>query len=467
MNTNDTICAIATGMGSSAIATVRVSGPEAICICSKIFKLKNTKRGSLTDIPSFSAAYGFIMDGERIVDEAIALVMKAPHTFTTEDTVELSIHGGAYLAKRVMDVITRNGSRVAEPGEFTKRAFLGGRIDMTEAEAVMDMVNARSDMAHKASVGQLTGKLRDEIVGLREIIIHDTAYIEAALDDPENYSLDGFGDELRARTQDIRKRIAKLISTADEGRVVREGINTAIAGRPNVGKSSLLNMLLGEERAIVTDIEGTTRDTLTESIDIGGIVLNLIDTAGIRETEDAVERIGVDRARESIEKADLVLLVIDSSENLNDEDKDLLELTKDKKRIILLNKSDKSNEAALNEAIDSYLTENEISDGTVLSISALTGAGEDILKDKIRDMFISGNIDYNSEIIITRMRHKELLSEADAALSRVQDSLDAGVGEDFLTIDLMDAYESLGKIIGEELEDDLADKIFSEFCMGK
>ena len=310
---SDTICAIATGLGKSAIGMIRVSGPDAINICDGIFEGKK----KLTDMDSFTAAFGRIVDrnpenGESsVIDEAIVLVMKAPHTYTTENTVEIDLHGGTLVIRKVLELLVKSGVRVAEPGEFTKRAFLGGRIDMTEAEAVMDVINAETDRALKTSVNQLTGKLRQEIADIREKILYHTAYIESALDDPENYSLDGFGEKLSDEINDILKRIERLVSTADEGRLIREGIRTAIVGRPNVGKSSILNLLLGEDRAIVTDIEGTTRDTLEEYVNVDGILLKLIDTAGIRDTSDVVERIGVDKARSSMEDADLVMLILD------------------------------------------------------------------------------------------------------------------------------------------------------------
>ena len=475
---SDTICAIATGLGKSAIGMIRVSGPDAISICDDIFEGKK----KLSEMNTFTAAFGRIVDnkgaeseqiGKEVLDEAIVLVMKAPHTYTTEDTVEIDLHGGTLVIRKVVDLLVRCGVRVAEPGEFTKRAFLGGRIDMTEAEAVMDVINAETDRALKTSVNQLTGKLREEIADIREKILYQTAFIESAIDDPENYSLDGYGDKLADELNAIQSRIDHLLSTADEGRLIQEGIRTAIVGRPNVGKSSILNLLLGEERAIVTDIEGTTRDTLEEYVNIDGILLKLIDTAGIRDTSDVVEKIGVDKARSSMEDADLVMLILDGSQELTDSDRSLIDEVTGRKAVYIINKSDK--EQILTEEMLVEILRNEEHNNPVQSdekfrvveISAKTSAGLDNLRDVISDMFFHEELDYNDQLYITKARHKSSLVEAGKSLERVMQSIEDGLGEDFYTIDLMAAYESLGEIIGETLEDDLADKIFSEFCMGK
>lgn len=475
---SDTICAIATGLGKSAIGMIRVSGPDAISICDDIFEGKK----KLSEMNTFTAAFGRIVDnkgaeseqiGKEVLDEAIVLVMKAPHTYTTEDTVEIDLHGGTLVIRKVVDLLVRCGVRVAEPGEFTKRAFLGGRIDMTEAEAVMDVINAETDRALKTSVNQLTGKLREEIADIREKILYQTAFIESAIDDPENYSLDGYGDKLADELNAIQSRIDHLLSTADEGRLIQEGIRTAIVGRPNVGKSSILNLLLGEERAIVTDIEGTTRDTLEEYVNIDGILLKLIDTAGIRDTSDVVEKIGVDKARSSMEDADLVMLILDGSQELTDSDRSLIDEVTGRKAVYIINKSDKEQiltEEKLVEILRNEEHNNPVQSDEkfrVVEISAKTSAGLDNLRDVISDMFFHEELDYNDQLYITKARHKSSLVEAGKSLERVMQSIEDGLGEDFYTIDLMAAYESLGEIIGETLEDDLADKIFSEFCMGK
>lgn len=454
MKDSDTICAIATGMGQSAIGIIRISGEDAIEKADKIFHGKR----KLSELQSFTASFGGIYDGDKKLDEVIALVMRGPHTYTTEDTVELDCHGGPLVMKRVTELLIREGIRPAEPGEFTKRAFLGGRIDMTEAEAVMDVISAENDMALASSLEQLSGSLREKTVSLRDRILHETAFIESAIDDPENYSLDGYSEKLDDIIEGLSKEIETLISTSDEGRIIREGIRTAIVGRPNVGKSSIMNMLTGTDRAIVTDIEGTTRDTLEEYINLGGITLKLIDTAGIRDTEDVVEKIGVDRAIESMEAADLIMLVLDSSESLTDNDRELISRLRDKRYIVLINKSDLAQKLDIAEL-------GELQN--VLYISAKSGQGLDEIRETIREMFFKNEIDFNNQLYITNARHKAALVRAAESLGRVRESIGAGVGEDFYTIDMMAAYESLGEIIGETLEDDLADKIFKDFCMGK
>ena len=465
MYKEDTIAAIATGLGRSAIGIIRISGPKAIETADKLFRGVDGKR--LADMKSFTAAYGHLVipESSAVLDEVIALVMRKPHTYTTEDTVELDCHGGPLVMRRILDALIREGIRPAEPGEFTRRAFLGGRIDMTGAEAVMDVINAENERALDASLEQLSGRLKNRISEIREKILYETAYIESALDDPENYSLDGYGDRLQDTVKTCSESIRELINSFDEGRILKEGVRTVIAGRPNVGKSSLLNLLAGAERAIVTDIEGTTRDTLEEYINLGDITLKLIDTAGIRDTDDRVERIGVEKALESLEAADLVLMILDGSDELRDIDRDILDKLRDKKLITLINKSDL--ERKLTDDMLHKLLGDRAEASPVIEMSALTGDGLQQLKDAIRRMFYEQGLDYNDQLYITNARHKAGLIAALDSLERVEESIAMGVGEDFYTIDLMAAYESLGEIIGERLQDDLADKIFSEFCMGK
>lgn len=468
MTVKDTICAIATGMGNSGIGIIRVSGSRAIEITDQIFR----GRKHLADMPSYTAAYGNIVTGsEKVIDEVIVLVMRAPHTYTTEDTVEIDCHGGIIIMKKIMELLLLHGVRMAEPGEFTKRAYLGGRIDMSQAEAVMDLISAKNEMALTSSIQQLKGELRDKIRDMREKILYHTAYIESALDDPENYSLESYPQKLEEDVDNLLFNVDKLLVSCENGRLIREGIRTAIIGRPNAGKSSVLNMMLGEERAIVTSVEGTTRDTLEETVNINGIILNLIDTAGIRSTDDIVEKIGVDKARENIRQADLVLYIVDGSKPLNENDEDIIKALSGKKVITLLNKNDLEMKVDRSRLKDLLMQGIHGGDSpecpVILEISARQGNGREALYEMLEEMFFGGNISYNDEMYITNARHKEALFLAKENLLHVKESILAEVGEDFYTIDLMAAYESLGQIIGESLEDDLADKIFREFCMGK
>lgn len=456
---NDTIAAIATGMGNSGIGIIRISGDNAISIADKIFEPKNDNK-KITTMESYTAAFGYIKYDGRIYDEVIVLVMRAPKTYTAEDVVELDCHGGITVLKQILDLVIKLGARPAEPGEFTKRAFLNGRIDMSQAESVMDLIHAKNDMAASSSIRQLQGGLRDVISGMREKILYNIAYIESALDDPENYSLDGFPQQLKETVENLLITVENLIKSSDNGRIIKEGIRTVIVGKPNAGKSSVLNMLLGEERAIVTDIEGTTRDTLEELINIDGITLNIVDTAGIRDTEDLVERIGVDKAKDSISDADLVLYIVDGTTPLNENDFKIMELIKDKKSITIINKND------MEIVVDKVLITSKI-DTHIIELSAKEGTGKEKLHNLLKDMFFSDELSYNDEIYITNLRHKGLLYDTRESLNKVLESILMDMGEDFYTIDLMSAYANLGKIIGEELEDDLVNKIFSEFCMGK
>lgn len=458
-NVNNTIAAIATGMGNSGIGIIRISGDKAIEIADKIFAAKNNKK-KLSTMPTYTAAYGLIKYQGEIYDEGIALVMRSPHTYTTEDVVELNCHGGITVLKRILDLVISLGARVAEPGEFTKRAFLNGRIDMSQAESVMDLIHAKNDMAAASAVNRLTGSLKNLINEMREKLIYNIAYIESALDDPENYSLDGFSQRLKVDVENLLITIDKLIKSSDSGRIINEGIRTVIVGRPNAGKSSVLNMILDEQRAIVTDVEGTTRDTLEECVNIDGITLNIVDTAGIRDTKDVVEKIGVDKALRTIDIADLILYIVDGSAPLNENDNSIMERIRGKKIITLLNKNDKK------IIVDKMLITDKI-DTKIIEISARNGTGKDALHDTLKQMFFEKEISYNDEIYITGMRHKSLLYDTRESLKKVLETINLSMSEDFLTIDLMSAYTSLGYIIGEELEDDLVNKIFAEFCMGK
>lgn len=455
----DTIAAITTGISNAGVGIIRISGDRACEITDRVFQAENKKKKA-SNMKSYTAAFGKIYDGDDLIDESILLVMKAPHTYTCEDVCELQCHGGIVVLRKILDLVLRNGARAAEPGEFTKRAFLGGRIDMSQAESVMSLINAKNDFAVRTSVDQLQGRLKNAIVNMREKILYNVAFIESALDDPEHYSLDGFPDKLRMIIDDILIQVERLINTFDNGKVLSEGINTVIVGKPNAGKSSLLNMFVGEDRAIVTDMAGTTRDTLSETVNVRGITLNIIDTAGIRETDDLVEKIGVDKAIESVDKADLVLYVVDGSVELDENDQRIIEKIRDKNVIVIINKSDLEIKIE-RDAICRYI------DAEVIQLSAMTGDGSEELYDMLNKMFFEGSLSYNDQLYITNARHKNELVRTKNALEKVIESIDMGMEEDFFSIDMMDAYEHLGLIIGETARDDLADKIFKDFCMGK
>ena len=467
----ETIAAICTGLTGSGINIIRMSGDSAFEIADRIFRSVSGK--NVAGMGKFSVNYGYIVEKQtdtelksdtgKIVDEVLLLKMQAPHSYTREDVIEIDCHGGILVTKKILELVLKNGARLAEPGEFTKRAFLNGRLDLSQAEAVIDIINAKSNLALKNSVKQLKGQVKDKIIGLREILISKTAYIEAALDDPEHISLDGFTDSLSDEIKNISIELRKLIGSFDEGKLINEGINTCILGLPNAGKSSLLNALLNEDRAIVTDIAGTTRDVLKETVSLGDVVLNIIDTAGIRDTADVIEKIGVDKAKKEAENADLILYVVDLNEGVTGEDKKILEEIKDKKIILVYNKSDLvKGDHSIKESVD------DIADlEKTVQISSLTGEGIEILKNIIKNMFYSSSIQNEDDVIITNQRHRELLIKAGDSVNNVLAGIESGVSEDFLTIDMMDAYEALGMIIGESVEDDLADRIFSDFCMGK
>jgi len=455
----DTIAAIATAMSSSGIGIVRISGPDAFEIIDKIFAPK--KQGKkLSNEKGYSLHYGFIKDGEDFIDEVLVLAMRGPHSYTAEDTIEIDCHGGIFVVKKILETVIKYGARVAEPGEFTKRAFLNGRIDLSQAEAVIDVINAKNEMALKSSLSQLKGSVHTKIISLREDILYEIAFIESALDDPEHISLDEYPETLLPKVQSINKELKKLLATCDNGRIMKEGIQTVIVGKPNAGKSSLMNVLVGEERAIVTDIAGTTRDIIEEHISLNGVSLNIIDTAGIRNTDDFVENIGVSKAKEYAEKSDLILYVVDGTKEMDEADEEIWPILENKKVIILLNKSD----------LDNILTKEQLEDKfhfPVIPISAKNETGINILEDTLKDMFFHGELSFNDEIYITNMRHKEAIQNAYDSMQLVEGSILDGMPEDFFSIDLMNAYKSLGIVIGEEIEDDLANEIFSKFCMGK
>ena len=459
MLVNDTIAAIATGMGNAGVGIIRISGKNAVEVASKVFRPANEEK-KIESMKSYTAAFGQVYDCDKELDEGILLLMRAPHTYTCEDVCELQCHGGMVVLRNVLAAVIKNGARLAEPGEFTKRAFLNGRLDLSQAEAVMDVIQAKNSMALKSSVEQLKGSVQKAIRDIREKLIYHIAYIESALDDPEHISLDGYPQELLEVVDNEQKEVKRLLKTSSDGKMIQEGIQTVILGKPNAGKSSLLNLLIGENRAIVTDIAGTTRDILEEYITLHGISLKIIDTAGIRETKDIVEKIGVDRAREMAQKADLILYVVDSSVPLDENDEEIMEMLTGKKAIILYNKTD------LQPEIQPEILK-EKTGHPVIPISAKEEKGITELEEQIKDMFFGGEISFNDEVYITNARHKAALEEADRSLDLVRNSIEMGMPEDFFSIDLMNAYENLGKILGESVGEDLVNEIFSKFCMGK
>ena len=459
MRKNDTIAAIATGTTNAGISIIRISGADAFSVADAVFVLKKGNK-RLSEQKSHTIHYGTIMDGETMLDEALVSVMKAPNTYTAEDIIEINCHGGMIVTKKILELVLLKGARLAEPGEFTKRAFLNGRIDLSQAEAVIDLIHATNEQAVKNSVRQLNGNLCRKIKEIRDSVLRDTAFIEAALDDPEHISLDGFTDTLKEHTEVNLKEIKALLKNAEDGKIIKEGIRTVILGKPNAGKSTLMNALVGEERAIVTDIPGTTRDTLEELIQIKGIVLRIIDTAGIRHTQDTVEKIGVERAKSEAEEADFIIYVADGSRKLDENDEAVISMIQEKKAIVLLNKSD----------LLIQVTKEELEEKTgkqVLLISAKEETGMDAFADAVEKMFYQGLIDKKEEVFITNLRHKEALTEAKESLNKVLESLALNMPEDFYSIDLMNAYQVLGEIIGEAVDEDLVDTIFREFCMGK
>ena len=484
---NETIAAIATGLTDSGISIIRVSGKEAISIVDKIFKIPSGKK--LEESESHKIHYGFIYENDDVVDEVMVSIFRAPRSYTAEDVVEINCHGGILITRKVLNLVLDSGARIAEPGEFTKRAFLNGRIDLSKAEAVMDMIHAKNEFALKSSVKQIRGSLSRVIKELREEIIYQIAFIESALDDPEHISLDGYYEDLSKKNDSLIHKIQRLYDNSENGKILKEGINTVIVGKPNAGKSSLLNILVGEEKAIVTDIAGTTRDVIEEHIRLSGFGLNMIDTAGIRRTDDTVEKIGVEKAKMAAKDADLIIYVVDSSTYLDKNDIEIMRIIRDKKVIVLLNKSDLPSvvdEKKLlkylhgsvlklnNDIYDNFDEEiydinfSEIKDNIkIIKTSTKEHLGIEDIENAIKEMFFNGMIQMNDEVMITNLRQKESLKDALDSLVMVRNSIRDNMPEDFISIDLMGAYSSLGNIIGEEVGEDLINEIFSKFCMGK
>ncbi len=457
-----TIAAISTAMTNSGIAIIRISGEEAIPIAHSIFVNKKNQK-CLDSYRSHTIHYGYIVDEKGVsVDEVMVSVMKAPHSYTMEDIVEINCHGGVYIVQKIMEIVIHAGARAAEPGEFTKRAFLNGRIDLSRAEAVMDIISSKNEFALQSSMQMLKGSLFHLIKNIREEILYEIAFIESALDDPEHISLENYPEKLHEKTSSLCEKLKKLLDSAHDGKLLKEGIQTVIVGKPNVGKSSFLNLLIGDEKAIVTDIAGTTRDILEETISLGGITLNITDTAGIRNTDDIVEKIGVERAKKVLEEADLVIYMIDASTPIDENDFDIIHMIADKKAIILLNKSD-LDVCVTEEEIGTYFSDNR----KIIRTSMTQEEGMDCFTKTVKDMFLEGKISYNDEVYITNIRHKEAIKDAYESMLQVKESIENSMPEDFYSIDLMSAYASLGTIIGEEVGEDLVNEIFSKFCMGK
>ena len=458
----DTIAAIATAMTNSGIGIIRISGEDAFTVIDRIYQSKNGKK-KLSEEKSHTVHYGYIVDDtkeNKIIDEVMVLIMRAPNTYTREDTVEIDCHGGVLVMQKILDTVVCHGARPAEPGEFTKRAFLNGRIDLTQAESVMDVISSKNEFALKSSISQLQGSLQKEIKELREKIIYEIAFIESALDDPEHINIDGYGQKLKTVAEECKEKIEHLLDTADNGKILKEGIDTVIVGKPNAGKSSLMNVLLKKERAIVTDIAGTTRDVLEEQMNLNGITLNIIDTAGIRDTEDVVEKIGVDKAKDYLVNADLIIYVVDSSTPLDENDEKIMGMIKNRTALVLLNKSD----------LDTVTTEEMIAshlDQKIIKVSMKENQGVDELENAIKELFFHGKVELNDEVYITNARHKAALSNAKDSLNMVLDSIAMEMPEDFYSIDLINTYEELGNILGESLGEDLVNEIFSKFCTGK
>ncbi|MCI9517180.1 MAG: tRNA uridine-5-carboxymethylaminomethyl(34) synthesis GTPase MnmE [Lachnospiraceae bacterium] len=457
---SETIAAISTPMSDGGIGIIRISGEDAFLVADRIYQSKSRNK-KLSDQPSHTIHYGYIYDDGIVIDEVLIMLMRAPRSFTAEDTVEINCHGGIVAMRKVLETVIKNGARPAEPGEFTKRAFLNGRMDLSQAEAVLDVIQAKNEYALKSSVSQLKGAVHRVVCELRKEILYHIAFIESALDDPEHISLEGYPESLKSENEGWIYSIQRLIDSAEDGRVMSEGIKTVIVGKPNVGKSSLLNILVGEERAIVTDIAGTTRDVLQESVNMKGITLNIADTAGIRDTEDAVERIGVDKAKESAKDADLVIYVTDASVSLDENDEEIINMLKGQKAVVLLNKTD------LDTVLSEEILKEKIPGKEIIPISAKENKGIDLLEETLKNMFFEGKLSFNDEVYITNMRHKAALIDACESLRQVESSLAMQMPEDFYSIDLMAAYESLGSIIGEQVGEDLVDEIFGKFCMGK
>jgi tRNA modification GTPase len=458
---NDTIAAIATAPGEAGIGIVRISGDKAIEIADKIFKGKRVEK--LSNAEQRKLTYGYIMDPStgKKVDEVLAVYMKGPYTYTKEDIVEINCHGGIIPVRRILEIVLENGARMAERGEFTKRAFLNGRIDLSQAEAVIDLISAKTETSYDISLNQLEGGLSKEVRSISQILMKMLAHVEASIDFPEDDVEDIAYEELKKEGREVLNRIERLLDTVHTGRILREGLKTIILGKPNVGKSSLLNSVLRENRAIVTDIPGTTRDIIEEYVNIRGIPLKIVDTAGIRETEDIIERIGVEKARELLNKADLVIAVFDGARELTDEDMEVIKSIKDKKAIVLINKAD------LPQKLDIERIEELLPGKKIIKTSMVEGIGIEELEETLKEMFFGGEVAIKDNIIVTNVRHRDSLLKAKKNIQDALESIEIGMTLDCIEVDIKDCWENLGEITGDTVTEDIIDKIFQDFCIGK
>lgn len=461
MMLDDTIAAISTPIGEGGIGIVRISGRDSISIASKIFKSPSEK--NLVDQKSHTIHYGKIIDPEngKVVDEVLVMIMKAPKTYTKEDIVEINCHGGVVPLRKVLDIVLKSGARLADPGEFTKRAFLNGRIDLSQAEAVIDMIRAKTEIGLDIGINQLEGSLSKKVKQLNKQLLEVIASIEASIDFPEHDIEHITIQKVNEKIKKVLNEIHKLLVTADTGKIFKEGLKTIIVGKPNVGKSSLLNALLEENRAIVTDIPGTTRDIIEEYINIKGIPLKIIDTAGIRETEDKVEQIGVEKTKELFKQADLLLIVLDASDEFSKEDELLTKLVQGRKSIVLINKTD------LPQKLDEAVVRDVFKNNRIIKISVKENLGLEKLKEEISDMFFEGEVKPNETTIITNIRHKDALRRAKQSLEKAEETINMGMPLDCVSIDVTEARNSLGEITGDTVSDDVLDQIFTQFCIGK
>ncbi len=456
-----TIASISTPGGTGGIGIIRISGDDAISIVNKLFKSPTGK--DLRDVNSHTIHYGHIYSNDRksIIDEVLVSVMKKPRTYTREDIVEINCHGGIISTRKVLEVVLHAGARLADPGEFTKRAFINGRLDLVQSEAVIDIINSKTTAELNSALVQMDGSLSSRINNIRSELIDIVAHLQAVVDFPEEDIIELETDNLVHSLEEIKSKINILLQTADVGKIIKNGLNTVIIGKPNVGKSSLLNALVRDNRAIVTEVPGTTRDIIEEYVNIKGVPLRISDTAGIRETDDIVEKIGVERSIKILAGADLVILILDGSTELCENDIQIIELVKNKKVVVLINKTD------LETKIEMNYINSEFNKDIIINISLKEGKGLDILESKIKDMFIQGEIDINNDILITNVRHKDSLVKAEEALTNANNSIKSGIPIDMISIDIKEAIENLGEIVGLTVSEEIVDKIFEQFCLGK